>query len=119
MAQRVFILGAGASRFAGYPLGTEVWQFVRNKSGRFLPTEHQEVVAYIETVLAEVSPDEHDQPNLEHLFTLLDLADKGIGQVVPNKAWKPIRPKFIRMITEAFLHYQYGLLKEENNATLN
>src|SRR6266568_4175726 len=27
---RVFILGAGASRFAGYPLSLELWKFVRD-----------------------------------------------------------------------------------------
>ena len=27
---RVFILGAGASRFAGYPLGLDLWRFIRD-----------------------------------------------------------------------------------------
>ena len=76
---RVFILGAGASRFAGYPLNLGLWKFIRDLSGGHVMAENRrkEVVAAIEKVLMVVPPAGHDSPNLEELFTLLDLADLG------------------------------------------
>jgi hypothetical protein len=111
MARRVFVLGAGASHFAGYPLAADLWPFVRDNSGHHaMGTDRKrEVVEYIETILAKLPPDQYDQPNLESLCTLLDLADQEIGPLALKTPWKEVRPKFVGMITEAFLHYQYSL----------
>src|SRR5260370_39907744 len=107
---RVFILGAGASRFAGYPLSLELWKVVR----AFLVIEvmakrrADSVIQAMEQVLRVIPPRVFDQPNLEELFTFLDLAAMGaepLGLKTVN--WTELRPKVMGMISEAFLSHEY------------
>ncbi len=72
---RVFILGAGASTFAGYPLGTGLWAFIRDHRMGDLAGEERRrpVIEEMTRVLSRFPPEKYDQPDLEWLFTLFDL----------------------------------------------
>ena len=107
---RVFILGAGASRFAGYPLSFELWKFVRDFPVIETMAKRRAiaVVEAMEQVLRVVPPRVLDQPNLEELFTLLDLAAMGAEPLsLKTVKWTELRPKLMGMISEAFLSHEY------------
>jgi hypothetical protein len=109
---RVLILGAGASRFAGYPLGLELWAFIRDTgTGERMAKERAEaVIDAIERVLQVLPPREFDRPDLEQLFTLLDLAEAGTEPLKLAKIdWPSLRPKLMGMIANAFQWHQYQL----------
>ena len=109
---RVFILGAGASHFAGYPLALQLWPFVRDSVGHhaMAASRKQDVVQLVETALLTLPPEEHDRPNLEHLFTIFDLANYGVSPFTFRHAnWPHLRTKLIGMISEAFMHHQHAL----------
>lgn len=109
---RVFILGAGASRFAGYPLSPDLWKFIRDFPViEFLAKKRAEsVTKAIEEVLRVVPPKVVDKPNLEELFTLLDLAAIGTEPLaLRNINWTELRPKVMGMISEVFLSHEYDL----------
>src|SRR5439155_25547715 len=109
---RVFILGAGASCFAKYPLAFDLWTFVRDNAGHhaMAASRKQEVVSLVERALKIVPPDDYDRPNLEHLFTLFDFASSGVAPLLLDRTdWIAVRPKLIGMMGEAFLHHQYSL----------
>jgi hypothetical protein len=120
---RVFILGAGASRFAGYPLSIELWRFVRDFPifEAMAKQRATSVIAGVEQILQVVPPKEFDQPNLEVLFTLLDLAAMGTEPLtLTNVNWRDLRPKLMGMISEAFLGHEYDfqdLLKRNAGAS--
>src|SRR6266566_4379934 len=106
----VFILGAGASRFAGYPLGLELWAFIRDTTtGEVMAKERAKAVTdAIESVLQVVPPPEYDRPDLEQLFTLLDLAEAGTEPLdLRNLDWRSLRPKLMGMIANAFQWHEY------------
>jgi len=112
---RVFILGAGASRFAGYPLGLDLWKFVRNSRTPGIKAKQngQFVKPAMDQILRLLPQKEPERPNLEEIFTLLDLASRGTD--LPGLAefnWKVLRPCLIGMIIDVFLWHQY----EFNNA---
>jgi hypothetical protein len=79
--KRVFVLGAGASAFAGYPLASDLWQFLRNSAGGDASAQKMRaaVVATMERVLRVNPPERDGRIDLEKLFSLLDLADRGIA----------------------------------------
>lgn len=107
---RVFILGAGASRFAGYPLSPDLWKFIRDfPVMEFMAKKRAvSVIDAIERVLRLVPPKVYDQPNLEELFTLLDLAAIGTEPLVlKNINWPELRPKVMGMIAEVLLSHEY------------
>lgn len=110
---RVFVLGAGASKFAGYPLASELWPFVRDHSGGHLAADRrrQRVVQLIETIAQRwVIPTEHDRPNLEEIFTYLDLTALGSTLLeLAHTDWKRDREELRAMISDAFQWYQYKL----------
>lgn len=114
---RAFILGAGASKFAGFPLALELWPFVRDLSGGHVQAETRrgEVTVALEQILQQVVPPaEQDRPNLEELFTLLDLADMGTAPLeLLHTDWKDLRPKLMGMIADAFQWHQYNLRKDQ------
>ncbi len=115
MMTRVFILGAGASRFAGYPLGPDLWKFVRDSLPLHVMAKNRatEVKSAIESVLLVNPPDEHDRPNLEELFTLLDLAGRKIGPLeLKTVNWPDLRIKLMGMIADAFLWREYRFQEE-------
>jgi hypothetical protein len=108
--KRVFILGAGASRFAGYPLSPDLWKFIRDFPVLEFTAKKRaaEVIESIERVLHVVPPKVFDQPNLEELFTLLDLAAIGTEPLaLKNIDWIDLRPKVMGMIAEVFLTHEY------------
>jgi hypothetical protein len=109
----VYVLGAGASRFAGYPLGPKLWSFVRDWSAsrEVMATERRkQVLGYMDDVLRRFPPRGQDGPNLEELFTLLDLS-----LLIPDALeqgdldWRIARKQISGMITDAFLYYQWDL----------
>ena len=61
------------------------------------------VTEAVERVLQVVPPREFDRPNLEQLFTLLDLAEAGTESLELGKLdWRNLRPKLMGMIANAF-----------------
>ncbi len=93
---RVFILGAGASRFAGYPLSLDLWPFIRDsfraEASAIQRADH--VTRAMNQVLKAIPPRDFGRPNLEELFTLLDLADMGTEPVaLRDIGWRDVRPK--------------------------
>src|SRR5260370_34426027 len=120
---RVFILGAGASRFAGYPLSLELWKFVRDFPVIEMIAKRRadSVIQAMERVLEVVPPKAFDEPNLEELFTLLDLAAMGTEPLaLKTVGWNELRPKVMGVISEAFLGHEYdfqkGLLQDDNSS---
>jgi hypothetical protein len=115
---RVFILGAGASRFAGYPLCLDLWPFVRDSGGLdvMAKTRAESVIQAMDRIQKVVPPKEYDRPNLEELFNLLDLADQGVEPLGLREVdWKTMRAKFMGMISEAFLWREYEFQKERHS----
>jgi hypothetical protein len=110
---RVFVLGAGASRFAGYPLAAELWPFVRDRSGGHVAAEmrRQRIIKLIEGIAQKwVIPTEYDRPNLEEIFTYLDLSAFGSTLIeLAHSDWKRDREELRAMISDAFMSYQYDL----------
>jgi len=118
---RVFLLGAGASKFAGYPLSLDLWRFIRGfPVAEFMAKRRADsVVEAIDQVLRIIPPKIVDRPNLEELFTLLDLATMGTEPLPLEKVnWGDLRPKVMGMISEVFLSHQYDFQAEleKNNS---
>jgi hypothetical protein len=109
----VFILGAGASKFANYPLAPELWAFVRDHSGGDHTTNQirQRVISLMEKMIARwLPPDQQDRPNLEEILTYMDLASMGSALIqLGHTDWKNTRLELMRMISHAFQWYQYKL----------
>jgi hypothetical protein len=109
---RVFILGAGASSFAGYPLGSALWAFIRDhRMGDMVGEQRRDVVIKeMNRVLTRFPPDKYDEPDLEGLFTLFDLTTLFPGHIeLLHADWNILKPKVIGTITDAFLSYQHDL----------
>jgi hypothetical protein len=109
---RVFILGAGASSFAGYPLGRGLWAFIRDhRMGDATGEERRRVVTEeMNRVFTVFPPDEYDQPDLEGLFTLFDLTVLLPGHIeVLHSDWKSLTTNVLGTIIDAFLSYQHDL----------
>ena len=109
---RTFVLGAGASKFAGYPLGPELWAFIRDGgTGEAMSRKTASAVKdAMEPVLKAMFPREPDKPDLELIFTLLDLAEAGVGPLMPSRVdWRGLRPQVMRMIADAFRWHEYRL----------
>jgi hypothetical protein len=76
---KVYVLGAGASYGAGYPLGNELFDSV----AEFVRTERSELASELERICSwlEINPDpliveSYRKRRFEYLFTILDLASK-------------------------------------------
>jgi hypothetical protein len=113
--RRVFVLGAGASRFAGYPLGVELWRFLRDFPlvDEVAKRRADSVRQAMERVLQVIPPKVPDQPNLEELFTLLDLAAMGTEPLALKFVdWRELRPKVMGMISEAFLGHEFDFQQQ-------
>jgi len=112
--QRVFVLGAGASRFAGYPLGPDLWAFIRDWKPLevFSKEAHDAVRAAMERVLELFPSKEPSKPNLEELFTLLDLAGGNTELGLSDVDWQDLRPKLILCIWDAFLQHEYDFQRK-------
>ncbi|MBI4588454.1 MAG: hypothetical protein HY725_06415 [Candidatus Rokubacteria bacterium] len=71
------------------------------------------VIPHIERILTVVPPAEHDRPNLEELFTLLDLAELGTSPLeLVQLSWRTVRPQVMGMIAEAFIWHEVYLEAE-------
>jgi hypothetical protein len=73
--KRVFVPGAGASAFAGYPVAPDLWRFLREAESPELGAKQRcgAVITALDPIVRRYSP-ESDRVDLEKLFTLLDLA---------------------------------------------
>jgi hypothetical protein len=109
---RVYVLGAGASCFANYPVGAGLWKFIfqhslgDDASKRTAATLHEEM-GRVFARYPKADPEHH----LEELFTLLDLAEL-MPTYFPEPGqleWKYARLDVIAAITGAFLAYQRDL----------
>ena len=114
---RVFVLGAGASRFAGYPLASDLLSFIRNFGS--LEVSTKEVASRIRDKLieAEVQFTKHvvrnpdGIANLEELLTYLEIYHSFPGtNFQPWDSWDGDAIR--RVITEKFLYYQHDLSKK-------
>jgi hypothetical protein len=106
---RVFILGAGASRFAGYPLAPDLWPFVRERAARHSIAKEgaEAVIEAMERILRVLPAAEQERPNLEEVFACLDLAELGTNFLSIEKVdWSLLRLKVIGMINWALLLHQ-------------
>ena len=77
--KRTFVLGAGASAFAGYPLGLDLWRFLYDPHEPEVNTKkaRDDVFEMMKPILRLNPPDQPGRPDLEKLFTLLDLGQQG------------------------------------------
>jgi hypothetical protein len=68
----------------------------------------QHVTKAMDQILKVIPPREPDRPNLEEIFTLLDLAERGSEILgLADIKWKVVRPCMMGLITEAFLWHGY------------
>lgn len=115
---RVYVLGAGASVFAGYPLATRLQSFVRD----FQTLEHgtKQVASRIFDKLSEaevlfskyVVRDPNGVANLEDLLTYLELYHTFPGKMFDLDPWNSADSAAVRrVVTEKFLDYQWDLNK--------
>lgn len=112
---RVFILGAGASKFAGYPLALDLWRFARDGGGGDVTADkrRKSVIDGFERIFAVIPPAEYDRPNLEEICTLLDLAEIGVAPLsLEHTDWRQLRPMLIGMIAEAFQSHEHKFQTE-------
>jgi hypothetical protein len=111
--KRVFILGAGASRFAGYPLGPDLWRFIKQHAvGDFTAQKRRDrVIQLVDKIVRDYAPpDQFDRPNLEEIFTYLDLTTLGSSLLELSATnWKSARLEAIAVIADAFQWYQYSV----------
>lgn len=109
---RVYILGAGASCFAGYPLAKKLWPFVRDRSPGDVVADQrrQAVIKEMERIIMRFPPKVYDEPDLEELFTFLDLSllTPDVFQL-GHADWQSMRPQMVGMIADAFMNYQHDL----------
>ncbi len=113
--KRVFVLGAGASAFAGYPLGLELWQFLRHSESLDIGDKERRsaVMEALEPVLQKYSPDGCDRLDLEKVFTLLDLAHLGTSPLELRVSDWPLKKRQIMgMIAATLQWHQYGFQAE-------
>jgi hypothetical protein len=115
---RVFVLGAGASAFAGYPLAPGLLAFIRNF--RSLEARTNERASRIISKLNDaemlfsrnVVRDPNGVANLEELLTYLELYHSFPGTMFSLNPWSPSDSADIRLVvTQKFLEYQYDLNK--------
>jgi len=103
--KRTFVLGAGASAFAGYPLGLDLWRFLNDPDEPELNTKaaRDAVSEMMKPILLLYPPKQQDRPDLEQLFTLLDLGHLGAGPVeLRRDNWPVDKKKITRLIAENF-----------------
>jgi hypothetical protein len=113
--RRVFIFGAGASAFAGYPLAPNLWRFLRDSGDEELGAKRRRdaVLKELGPILQRYSLDGDDQLDLEKLFTLLDLAHLGTTKLdLRVSDWPLTKRQIMGMIAESFQWHQYKFQAE-------
>ncbi len=115
---RVFVLGAGASVFAGYPLASDLLSFIRDFQS--LEVKTREIASRVLDKLNQaeflfkrnIFRDPNRVSNLEELLTYLELYHSFPGTAFASNPWDATDSGGIRrLITEKFLSYQYDLNK--------
>ncbi len=115
---KVFVLGAGASAFAGYPLATGLLSFIRNFNSFEVKTKEKasRVIGKLNDAefffSRSVVRDPNGVANLEELLTYLELYHSFPGTLFGLNPWDSSDSADIRaVITFRFLEYQYDLNK--------
>jgi hypothetical protein len=115
---RVFVLGAGASVFAGYPLASGLLPFIRDfealeASTRDIASRVLEKLSQAELLFnRNIVRNPNRNSNLEELLTYLELYQSFPGTIFAANPWDTTDSSGIRrLITEKFLSYQYDLNK--------
>jgi hypothetical protein len=115
---RVFVLGAGASVFAGYPLASDLLAFIRNFQTLEVNTRGIASKVLDKLTQAEfffkrnIVRDPNRNSNLEELLTYLELYQSFPGTPFAVNPWDATDSSGIRrVITEKFLSHQYDLNK--------
>jgi len=113
---RVYVLGAGASAFAGYPLAPGLLPFIRDFQSFDAMTKEIASKVLEKLGLAEfhfnrnVIRDPNRTPNLEELLPYLEPYRSFPGTNFASNPWDPSDSAAIRrVITEKFLGYQHDL----------
>jgi hypothetical protein len=121
---RVFVLGAGASVFAGYPLASNLLTFIRDFQTLDVMTKDtaSRVLGKLSDAEAQfkrrVVNDPNSDTNLEELLTYLELYHSFPGTIFAVNPWGETDSGDVRgLITEKFLNYQYDLNKALSGAT--
>lgn len=121
---RVFVLGAGASAFAQYPLASGLLNFIRDHksleastiqiAGRIVNRLNDAEILFTKHVVRD--PD--GTANLEQLLTYLELYGSFPGTTFSLEPWTSRDSDEVRrVVTERFLYYQYDLSKRLWGAT--
>ena len=100
-------------------MSLDLWRFVRDggTSEVRVRARAKSVTDGIERILQVIPPTEYDRPDLEQLFTLLDLAETGVEPVeLIETDWRDLRPKLIGMIADAFQWHQYQFQPQMENS---
>jgi proteasome lid subunit RPN8/RPN11 len=115
---RVFVLGAGASAFAGYPLATGLLGFIRNFNSLEARTREKasRVISKLNDAEFQFSRhvirDPNGVANLEELLTYLELYHSFPGTNFALNPWDASDSADIRqVVTYGFLEYQHDLYK--------
>jgi hypothetical protein len=113
---RVYVLGAGASVFAGYPLSSELMGFVRGF--RSLDSKASEIASRVIDKLntaeilfsKQVRRDPNGVATLEDLLTYLELYGSFPGTMFDLNPWNEADSSDVRrLVTDRFLYYQHDL----------
>lgn len=113
---RVYVIGAGASAFAGYPVANDLLQFIRDFRTRQAST--RDLAARVLEKLGEaqfhfsrrIIRDPNGQANLEALLTYLELYHSFPGTIFDSSPWTGSDSDNVRLvIAERFLDYQHDL----------
>jgi hypothetical protein len=113
---RVFVLGAGASVFAGYPLAKDILSFIRNfqtrdATVRPMASRVLDKLNNAEQMFARrIRRDPNGTANLEELLTYLELYGSFPGTSFDTEPWSPADSDDVRrLITEKFQYHQWDL----------
>ena len=126
----VYILGAGSSRFTGFPLATELWNFLKREVdqaglqtrelGRQWLGAVDKVITHFRAYQPSVEP-----PDLELILTLVDLAEMQGGILgsldLTSVDIERARYAFARLVSSAFQWHAYLIrsqIFEETNRGL-
>jgi hypothetical protein len=113
---RVFVLGAGASAFAGYPIAADLLPFIRNP--QFFDQRTRELVSRALEKFGNaefhfgrrIVRQPNRTPNLEQVLTYLELYGSFPGTPFDNTPWTSDDSQSIRTaVSGRFLRYQDDL----------
>ncbi len=116
---KVYILGAGASRFAGFPLGADLWPFLEAEEDSNcvqLMNDVQTCWPFVKKVHCLL--EKHRHPDLEMILTIADLAivsGGSVGSIDLSEFDIPEAKKaFARLVSSAFVGHAVKLRNEQD-----